>query len=202
MSHYAITDSDIEKAKLTVKATILNLAKEIELSEFIQSVVASYTGQLNKRFETAVNKALAEKYGTYEYKFYDESYGDKAGTPSEYDKTINNISAWLSSETYSKKYFKLGLHYKGTEAWYNYDTKKQELAQRNQTLEFYSWGDLDELAKQVTGRIQSLNNEMAKVKDNQKHLDKYAREQRALVEKLNAYNDKISYVLAESYRIK
>lgn len=199
MAHYPITGNEIERAKLQVKATILNLAKEIELTKFIQEVTSTYTGQLNKRFETAVNKALAEKYGTWHYQ--DRNPGE-SWSSDEPNKEFSNISAWLSSETYSKKYFKLGIHYKGTEVGRDYDAKKDTLESRNQTLEFYSWESLDELAKQLTGKITYLNTELGKVKDNQKHLDKYAREHNALIEKLNAYNDKISYTIADSYRIK
>ena len=202
MTHYLIEPADIAKAKLTIAAELQNNALETELTEFVRGVVQNYTGQLNKRLETALNKALADRYGTYEYKHYDDSYGDKAGTPSEYDKTINNISAWLSSETYSKKYYKLGVHYKGTEAGYNYETKATELQARNKTLEFYSWEDTAELLQQIDGRLQSLAATVVKLKDNQKHLDKYAREHNTLVAKLNAYNDTIRYALAEGWRVR
>lgn len=204
MAHYPINDYEIERAKLQVKATILNIAKELEYTEFLQSVVAGYNGQLNKRFETAINKALGDKYGTYEYKYNNEPGTVSFGKPSEYDKTISNITAWLSGETFAseRKYWKLGIHYKGTEVGRDYDAKKDILTARSQTLEFYSWENIEELAQQLTGKIKYLNIELEKVKDNQKHLSKYAREHNALIEKLNAYNDKISYTIADSYRIK
>ena len=199
---YAPTATDIERNKGHLKAELLNLIKEIELIEFLTSTIPKYTGPLNKRFETFINKELAIKYGTYEYKYYDESYGVKAGTASEYDKTINNISAWLSSETYSKKYYKIGLHYQGTEFNYNSDDKEYKYTSRQKTVEAYSWESLFELVAQLESKLTYTNQSIIKIKDNQKHLDKYARECNKLVDQINAYNDKISYVISDSYRIK
>jgi len=195
---YKITSYESEKNML--QAALLNSAKEVEYLEFLAEVLPEYTGVLNKRFETFISKKLAEKYGTYEYKHYDSSYGEKAGTPSEYDRTINNVTPYLSGQTYvsDRKYWKLGMHYKGTE----YNRYDQKLVERNQTLELYSWESLDELAKHVQGKIEYTNKEIAKIKKNIQHLDSYARTYNKLVDQIAEYNDKISYVIADSYRIK
>jgi hypothetical protein len=199
---YTITQNEIEQAKLLTTAAILNNVKELEYTLFLQTVTNEYTGQLNKRFETYLNKALAETYGTYEYKYYDEPNTPNYCKASEYDKTINNVSAYLSSETYSVKYFKLTVSYIGTEMVRDYDAKEYKLGKRNQSLQFYTWETLDDLKQQLTNKIKYINNDLIKIKENQKHLDKFAREHNTLVEQIKAYNDKISYTIADTYRIK
>ena len=199
---YEITDQNIATAKMTVIAELLVNSREIEISEFLLPVIDSYRGAMSKRLETLVSKQLALKYGTYEYKYNNETGTVNFNKPSEYDKTINNVSAYLSSETYSRKYFKLTINYKGTEVNYDRDTKKNVYVNRNKSIQFYSFETLEELRQQVVNRIQSLNSNIVKLKDNQKHLDKYAREYNKLINSIETYNSKISYAIEDTYRVK
>lgn len=188
-----------------LKAEILNSTKEIELLQYVYSVLPEYKGVLNKRLETMLVKKLAEKYGTYEYKYNNEPNTPNYNKPSEYDKTINNVTAYLSKETYSRTYYKLTISYKGTEwrdTWNDDNEKSKQFVATNRTLQLYSWEDLVELAQQITGRIEYLNNTIVQLKDNIKHLDKYTREYKKLQQAIRDHNEKISYVLADRLRIK
>jgi hypothetical protein len=207
MGYYKITESEVEKAKHHIKCAILNNAKEVEILEFLAEVLPEYTGVLNKRFETFINKKLAEKYGTYEYKYYNEPNTPMFGKPSEYDKTINYITAWLSGEQYASgaKYWKLGIHYTGTEyakSWNDNNESEYKYRAKNQTFDIWSWETLKELAERIPGKIEYTNKEIEKLKDNQKHLSKYARQHNKLIAELNTYNDQLSYVISDLYRIK
>jgi hypothetical protein len=188
-----------------LKAEILNSVKEIELLKYVYDVLPEYKGALNKRLETMLLKKLAEKYGTYEYKYNNEPNTPKYGQPSEYDKTINNVTAYLSKATYSKTYYKLTIGYKGTEwrdTWNADNEKSKQFCDTNKTLQLYSWEDLVELAQQIRGRIEHLENTIGKLKDNIKHVDKYTREHKKLQQAISEHNEKISHVLADRLRIK
>lgn len=188
-----------------LKAQILNNTKEIELAQFIYDVLPEYKGQLNKRFETFLSKKLAEKYGTYEYKYNNEPNTPNYGKPSEYDKTVNNVNAYMSKETYSRTYYKLTISYEGTEwryTWNDDNERSRQFCDTSKTLQFYSWADLTELANQVQGRIEYLNKDIEQLKDNIKHVDKYTREYNRLKDAIQEHNDKISHVLADSLRVR
>lgn len=188
-----------------LKAEILNSVKEIELLQYVYDVLPEYKGVLNKRLETMLVKKLAEKYGTYEYKYNNEPNTPKYGQPSEYDKTINNVTAYLSKETYSRICCGLAIGYKGVgwrDTWNNDNEKSKQFVATNKTLQLYSWEDLVELAQQINGRIEYLNNTIVQLKDNIKHLDKYTREYKKLQQAIRDHNEKISYVLSDRLRIK
>lgn len=188
-----------------LKAEILNNVKEIEILQYICDVLPEYKGVLNKRFETMLSKKLAEKYGTWEYKYYNEPNTPKYGQSSEYDKTINNVTVYLSKETYSRTYYKLTISYKGTEwrdTWNDDNEKSKQFCSTNKSIQLYSWENLVELAGQIQSKIEYLNKDIKQLKENIKHVDKYTREHARLEQAIKEHNEKISHVLADRLKIK
>lgn len=201
MSHYPISENEIKTAQMQLDASIKTLEAEKQVLESLARIVPEYGNKVyNKRFETFVNERLAKEFGTTPI---DNPYKDE---PKEYA----NVRIWLHVEKYIEtKHTRIGYHFPGFDIHTDYDSKQDEnnrhrryIGERATSETLYNSDTLDELKASITARIGYIDKSIKTATENRENLTALALKHNELVEAINAHNDGISYIIADSFRIR
>lgn len=183
--------------KLQLAAAMINHERLSEICDWLVATAPDYGNKpFNKRFETWLNKQAGERFGTEVYKNW--------GTNGE-DKTYPKVTFYLHKSDYQYTdvaKFELSINYRGTTVQYDYETKTSELREHNENEKLYSITSVSDIAEQCAQIAAYRRESVVKMQSNLKQLDKLRAERDKLKAAIDAYNDKISYAISDSMRIK
>lgn len=186
----------MEKERAQLTAAIFNNEKEAEIFEWLVLMLPDYgTRPFNKRLETWLNKCAMQRFGTEVYKNW--------GMNGE-DKTFSKVTFYMHKADYptDTTRYELSVNYKGKNAQYDYETKKIEIREHSENERLFSVSDASELIERarsiVTNRIENVK----KMRDNLAHLEELQRERGSLQSAIKTFNEKLSYAVADTMRVK
>lgn len=186
----------MEKMKLELTAAILNNEKEAEVYDWLALTVPEYTGQFNKRFETWLNKKASERFGTEVYKNWGMNGEDK-----EYPK----ISFYLHKSDYQltdTPKFEFSFNYKGKTVSYDYENKTTVIRDQNENEKLFGIAGTADIVEWAERVAKNRRENVEKMQSNLRELPKLIAEHDKLKADIEKFNDKISYAISDSMRIK
>lgn len=176
--------------ELKIEKAIYNHRMEMQVLAICLEAIEEYGDKVyNKRFATFVNKELIKVFGS---KFY-ERYGRD-------DEEVGNAYCYLTKEEFVNTRF--NIVYIGKEIRTDYDNNKLYLGDSNVHEIYYSADTLSDLKDTLNARIEFTDKLIEKIKLNKKNLKALTKEHDKLVEKVDTFNNKLTYVLSDSLRIK
>ena len=183
----------MESNQMKLTAGILNLGKEIEIYDWLALIAGDYGSKpFNKRFETWLNKASAERFGTHTL----ENWGMNGEA-----KTFENVRFSFRRKDWGDGY-ELNFYYKGQQVGYDYDAKKAVMRESNEKDGLVSVGDIAEVIDWSKKCSANRAMEREKAQGNLKYLAKLMAQRDRLKSEISDHNDKISYLISDEMRIR
>jgi hypothetical protein len=175
-----------------IKCGIHNTKKEIEICEFVASVIDGYTGVFNKRFTTWLDKQLAVKFGT---KTRFDEYRKQ-------DLTWNNVYSGLNNP-YKQDYPEFKLYWQGMQIIRGFNNEPAELRETsNEYTYVYSVTGTEKIKAQMLDIAQARKNSLARMLDTKKNASKLQANKIKLEKLIREHNDNVSWIASDELRIR
>lgn len=180
------------KTELEIEKAIYNHTMEMQVLAICIDAIEEYGDKVyNKRFANFVNKKLIKVFGS---KFY-ERYGRD-------DEEVGNAYCYLSHEQFTQRHTRFHIVYLGKEVRTDYENKTLYLGDTNKHEIYYSTDTISDLKDTLNARIEYSDSIIEKIKLNRKNLKALTAEHNKLVKMVETFNNKLTYVLGDSLRIK
>ena len=182
----------MQRIELKLQAGIHNAETEATIYEWLAEILPEYgTKPFNKRLETWLNKQSAEKFGE---ETIDWGYNEET-------KTFPRVSFYFRKSDWSDN-FNLSFSYKGEEAGYNYDTRNIEIQARTIREELLGVENNDNLIEQSRRNGEHRRDSIKLMQSNLRDLSQLIGEYDDLKKEISAFNESISYIIADDLRIR
>lgn len=182
--------------KLTLTAKILNTNTEIEVYDWLRLIIPEYGDKpFNKRFETWLNKQASDRFGIEVYKNWGMNGEDR-----EYPK----INFYFRKATWSMNgdKYDLSFNYKGKAVQYDYETKQAKISDKSENEQLIGVDSTASIIEWAERIVINRRENVEQMQSNMTQLPKLVAERDKLKAAIEAYNDKISYTISDTMRIK
>jgi hypothetical protein len=183
----------MENITLKLNAGIYNLGREIEIYKWLAFTAPAYGSKpFNKRLETWLNKASAERFGTHTL----EDWG-----LNHESKIFENVRFSLRKKDYGDGY-ELNFYYEGRALQWDYETRTSTLRKSNEKECLYTVESINEITTWAEKIAINRTAEQVKARGNIRALARLTKQRDALKAKISEHNDAISYIVADDLRVK
>jgi hypothetical protein len=121
------------------------------------------------------------------------------------DKEYPRVNFYMHKSDYQltdEAKYELSVNFDGKELGYDYESRSDVLRDRNQNEKLFGLVGVEDLVTWSNRIVENRREGIEKMQSNLRNLAKLEKERTALKAKIDAYNEKISYAISDTMRIK